>query len=147
MSNVECLQLVAAAVEAGQGRAACEVEGLEPIGVAQKSRQFGAFGNVQRREFVSMAVKVEQLAALRDIEGFEFAERAIETGEFRAIRDVQRRDSSNANCEKLCVALEESINRISVPYENWMPGGFFSQFTSGSGYSYVAKELISRTAS
>ncbi len=60
---------------------------------------------------------------------------------------IDRRDRASANCEKLCVALEGSINRVSVPYENWMPGGFFSQFTSGSGYSYVAKELISRTAS
>lgn len=60
---------------------------------------------------------------------------------------IDRRGLANANWEKLCAALEGLVSEISVPYENWMPGGFFSQFTSGSGYSYVAKELISCTAS
>lgn len=55
--------------------------------------------------------------------------------------------SNVASCsdfEALCTMCRRSIDGIGISYESWMPGGYFSQFTSGSGYSYVAKELISR---
>ncbi|MDE6604921.1 MAG: DGQHR domain-containing protein [Clostridia bacterium] len=38
--------------------------------------------------------------------------------------------------------IESKIRHISLDEKNWLPGGFFSGFSSESGYSIVASELI-----
>lgn len=41
--------------------------------------------------------------------------------------------------------IEQKIRHISIEGKNWLPGGFFSNFSSESGYSIVAERLLKST--
>ena len=55
----------------------------------------------------------------------------------RLVKEYEIRD-----CRTLANALDALLSRSTIDYQRWLPGNYFSKYSSESGYNIIADEII-----